>query len=471
VGALLRFPTLGVQSLWFDESFTLLQLRQPLGDFLAGMDLYQSTPPLYYFVAWPWERVVGDSAIGMRSLSAIFGTVTVPVVFLAGRALFSIKAGLLAAALVATSPTLVWYSQEARPYALLILLTSASLLFLARELQEHRRRDVALFAVTSALAIATHYFAAFLVVPAAVVILWRRRDGLALGSLALIVVAGLAVLPLALAQRARGGGSYIAGTPVAERLSEVARQFVTGQTLAPGQGLGLLAGVMVVFGLFLLVVRTRGAERRTGILLLALAGFAVGVPAAMGLAGENFLLLRNVLSGWVPLALVAAAGFAARRAGRLGLSAGVILAVLYAAITVGVAVTPSFQRSDWRGIARAMNAQPASRAIVVQPGWSAPAISIYLPGSYSPGARVPVRVSEVWVLGPEAPAPGVAKSARTLVSRLKLGRGSVRLGRAEKVRDLKLMVLILDPPRLLTGQQIHRAGLTPEPGTPFFDPR
>lgn len=470
VGALLRFSTLSVQSLWFDESFTILQLKQPLGVFLSNMDLYQATPPLYYFLAWPWERVVGDGAVGMRSLSAIFGSVTVPVVFLAGRTLFSSWAGLLAAAFVATSPTLVWYSQEARPYALLVLLISASLLFLARALQGDSRRDVFGFAVASALAIATHYFAAFLVAPAALVILWRRRDGIALGALALQVVVGLAVLPLALAQRARGGGSYISGVPVTDRMNEIARQFVAGLNLAPGRVLGLLAGVLLVSGLILLVVLTRDRERRRGILILALAGCAVGIPVAMGLAGENFLLLRNLLSAWVPLALAAAAGFAARRAGTPGLAAGGILAVVFAAITVAVAATPSFQRSDWRGISRAMDAQPGARAIVVKPAFSGAAINIYRPGSYAPGAQVPVRVSQVAVLGPEAPAPAAAKSARTLISTLKLGGGSVRLGRTAQIRDLKLVVLVLDPPRLLTGRQIQRSGLTDAPHAVLFEP-
>ncbi len=471
VGAVLRFSTLGVQSLWFDESFTILQLRQPLGQFLAGMDLYQATPPFYYLLAWPWERIIGDGAVGMRSLSAVLGTATVPVVFLTARTLFSNAAGLVAAALVATSPTLVWYSQEARPYACLVLLTSTALLFLARALRDGAGRDVTGFAIASALAIATHYFAAFLVVPAALFLLHRRRDRFALAALAAALVAALAVLPLALAQRARGGGSYIANTPIVSRAWEIARQFVAGLTLAPGPIFGLLGAVLLTAGLISVIVLTRGGERRSAAITLTLFACAVGIPLIMALGGENFLLLRNLLSGWVPLALAAAGGFAATRARPFGLAAGAGLALVFAAISVGVAATPSFQRSDWRGISSALDARPASRAIISEPYWSTAAINVYRPHSYVPGANVPVRVSELALVGPDAPSPAVARSVRSSISRLRLGRGSVRLGRTLQIRDLKLTVLVLDPPRSLTPEELQRAGLAKTPGAVLYDPR
>lgn len=471
VGAVLRFSTLGVQSLWFDESFTILQLRQPLGQFLAGMDLYQATPPFYYLLAWPWERIFGEGAVGMRSLSAVLGTVTVPVVFLTGRTLFSNAAGLVAAALVATSPTLVWYSQEARPYACLVLLTSTALLFLARALRDGAGRDVTGFAVASALAIATHYFAAFLVVPAALFLLHRRRDRFALAALAAPLVAALAVLPLALAQRARGGGSYIADTSTISRAWEIARQFVAGLTLAPGPILGLLGAVLLTAGLVAVLVLTRGSERRNALLTLTLFACAVGIPLLLALGGENFLILRNLLSGWVPLALAAAGGFAATRARPYGLAAGTGLALVFAAITVAVAGTPSFQRSDWRGISRALDAQPASRAIIPVPGWSAAAINVYRPDSYAPGNETPMRVSELALVGPDAPTPAAAESVSNSISRLRLGRGSVRLGQTLQIRDLKLTVLVLDPPRSLTPKELDRAGLAKPAGAVLYDPR
>jgi len=435
------------------------------------MDLFQATPPLYYLLAWPWERLVGEGAVGMRALSALLGTATIPVVFLAARTLFSNAAGLMAAALVATSPALVWYSQEARPYALLVLLTAVALLFFARAVDGGGGRDVAGFAVASALAIATHYFAAFLVMPAALWVVWARRDRAAVAALVLPILAGLAVLPLALAQRARGGGSYIDSTPVPGRAGEIARQFVAGLTLAPGRVLGLLGALLLGAGLLSALFATRDRSRRSALIVLGLLACAVGIPLLMALGGEDFLLLRNLLYAWVPLGLAAAAGFAATRVRPFGLVAGGALAVVFAAITVAVALTPSFQRSDWRGISEALDREPGARAIVVQPGWSAAAINVYREGSYGPPADAPMKVSQVAVLGPDAPAPAAAESIRAALPRLRLGRGSVRLGQTEQIRDLKLLVLNLDPPRVLTGEQIKRAGLNRGEDTVLFDPR
>ena len=64
--------------------------------------------------------------MGLRSLSALAGTLTVPVCYAAGRTLVSHRAGMIVAALSAVSPLLVWYSQEARAYGLFVLFGSFS---------------------------------------------------------------------------------------------------------------------------------------------------------------------------------------------------------------------------------------------------------------------------------------------------------------------------------------------------------
>ena len=85
--------------------------------------------------AWAWGGVFGLGEAGVRSLSLIAGAATVPVAYLAGRELSGVRAGLVAAALVAVSPFLVFYSQEARAYALLTLLGALSFWLFARALR------------------------------------------------------------------------------------------------------------------------------------------------------------------------------------------------------------------------------------------------------------------------------------------------------------------------------------------------
>ena len=66
----------------------------------------------------------------------------------------------MAAAFAAVNPFMIWYSQEAREYMLLVALCAASLLFFARAWNRAPAgRDLLWWAVLSALALLTQYFA------------------------------------------------------------------------------------------------------------------------------------------------------------------------------------------------------------------------------------------------------------------------------------------------------------------------
>ena len=96
------------------------------GQMLGLLPRTELTPPFYYCVAWVWARVFGFGEAGLRSLSALAGVATVPAAYAAARTLISRRAGWVAAALVACNPLLIWYSQEARSYAVLVLLATLS---------------------------------------------------------------------------------------------------------------------------------------------------------------------------------------------------------------------------------------------------------------------------------------------------------------------------------------------------------
>jgi uncharacterized membrane protein len=108
LGGALRFATLDRQSFWFDETTTASLLRRSLGGMLREIPHVEATPPLYYVLAWLWARVFGFDEAGIRSLSALAGTATVVVVYLAARELASQRVALGAAARAAPRPILVW---------------------------------------------------------------------------------------------------------------------------------------------------------------------------------------------------------------------------------------------------------------------------------------------------------------------------------------------------------------------------
>src|SRR5438067_4239503 len=84
-GAVLRFATLGVQSYWLDEAATVHLVRKGFGPMISGVARGESTPPLYYALAWVWAKVFGTGEVGLRSLSALLGTATIVVAYALGR--------------------------------------------------------------------------------------------------------------------------------------------------------------------------------------------------------------------------------------------------------------------------------------------------------------------------------------------------------------------------------------------------
>jgi uncharacterized membrane protein len=156
-GAALRFATLDVQSLWYDEAVTAHLLSMPLTDMLSAIPDSESSPPLYYLLAWLWAHFVGVGEVSLRMLPALFGTATIPVVWALGRRMGGERAGLFAAALVAVNPMLVWFSQEARVYSLLALLAAGLSLLWLRALDAPRPGRLLAWGAVAALALATHY--------------------------------------------------------------------------------------------------------------------------------------------------------------------------------------------------------------------------------------------------------------------------------------------------------------------------
>jgi mannosyltransferase len=385
LGAFLRFAGIGAQGFWFDEANTALLVHLSPGKMLGLIPRSESTPPLYYCVAWLWARVFGYGEAGLRSLSALAGVATIPLMYGAAAKLFSRRVGLIIAALTACSPLLIWYSQEARSYALLVALSAASLLAFAYALDRPVPRPVACWAVAAALALAAHYYAILVVVPEAVWLLLahRSRRTVQLG-IAAVALCGLALIPLAISQNATGNSSWIAPIPLRPRLAQVIPQFLIGFQAPVQKLLQTLAAAMALIGLGLLTLRAEPASRRRALAVLGVAVGGLALNLALIAGGTDDLITRNVIALWLPAALVVAAGLGARRAGVLGLVAAAVLCATGVVAAVGVTTDRSFQRPDWRPLASTMGPRPPAqsrgRVIVIQRYRDLLPLSLSLPG-------------------------------------------------------------------------------------------
>jgi mannosyltransferase len=175
LGAAIRFHQLDHESLWTDEVLSVELARRPWPALLAAT-AEDGHPPLYVALLRVWTRVLGESESAVRSLSAVIGVATLAAFFALAFRLLSRRAALIATLLLACAPYHVYYSQEARNYALLLLLTVLSYLGLvAWDERPTPARAVAYVAAT-VLLLYTHVFGFFVWAAQLIWIAIRARE-------------------------------------------------------------------------------------------------------------------------------------------------------------------------------------------------------------------------------------------------------------------------------------------------------
>lgn len=189
---LFAFGRLGTRSIWGDEAISISYAVEPLRSFLGSVSR-DPNMSLYYGVLWVWRRIFGDSVFAFRSVSVLFAALTVPVLYAVGARLYGRTTGLIAALLLATNAFVLTYAQEARAYALVLLLTTVATYFFVDAL-EGSERSLYAYVVFSALAFYAHFFSVFVTLGQACIILLARRRaaiwrrwGAAYGAMGILV--------------------------------------------------------------------------------------------------------------------------------------------------------------------------------------------------------------------------------------------------------------------------------------------
>jgi mannosyltransferase len=142
----LRFYKLGEWSFWWDEMFTLRDVQNVFADFLNASPI--TFVLMHYSIA-----IFGLSEWSARLGPALIGIITVPVLFFMVRKIFGINVALIASLLLAISPWHLYWSQNARFYAALLLLYSLTLFSFYLWVDKREKKYLALSAVFLAVAI------------------------------------------------------------------------------------------------------------------------------------------------------------------------------------------------------------------------------------------------------------------------------------------------------------------------------
>ena len=191
-----RLAGLTSQSLWRDEVDSLRFATRGMDQVLAAFTRPGENGPLYYLLLRPWLAVAGHSEFALRFPSAWLGVLAIPLVFLWGRWLLGrrrgVWGGVVAALLLAVNPYHVWYSQEARMYALVVVMILFILWWFKEAMEKGGWRPWAWWYLFLSLSFYIHVLAVLVLAVQALWLVmmpaWRRRWRAALGALALLIV-------------------------------------------------------------------------------------------------------------------------------------------------------------------------------------------------------------------------------------------------------------------------------------------
>jgi mannosyltransferase len=161
LGLFFRLYDLGRESLWLDEAYSIKFAELNLSQIFF---LPENNPPLYYIILHWWIHLFGISEFSVRFPSAIFGFLSIFMMYKIGSELFDINVGKLSSLLMAFSLFHIQYSQEARTYSLSVLLTILSMYFFIKLLKKVSHRFLIGYVLSSILLMYSHIYGLFIII-------------------------------------------------------------------------------------------------------------------------------------------------------------------------------------------------------------------------------------------------------------------------------------------------------------------
>lgn len=179
--AALRWAHLATKPFWFDECFSAELARFDWSNFAHLLWWREANMSLYYVLLRAWLGMVpvsGQSEFFIRGLSVVIAAATLPAIYWLANLLYDRRVALISAALFTVNAYSVRYAQEARSYALFLLLATLSSAFLVAWLRQPTRRNLLGYILFSILAVYAHFYALLLLLTH-----WIALRGVALDKL------------------------------------------------------------------------------------------------------------------------------------------------------------------------------------------------------------------------------------------------------------------------------------------------
>lgn len=363
LSAFLRLYKLDFRSLWYDEVQTI---RSAQASHVLLPD-FQKSPnhrTLYITMMHYWLGLFEKSDFLTRLPSAIFGILSVFLVYLLVKKIFDEKTAFLSTLVFSLSKINIWYSQEARVYSLLVLLTLASFYVLLEALEKDRRSLWSGYIVITMLCLCAHLEAFFIILSQIIyVVLFRKRyrDSLKNFLFSQTVIAGFLFILLLPAIIGHFRVALPPWIPRPQFLSyiNIFLRFApfSINTLGPPASLSEALGFNWIYFVSLSCMGAIGCfsgsgprYRQSACLLLIWLFIPVLLPYIISLASgvSIFGPVRYVLSSSVPFLIMASVGISGIRYFRIKMLAMIII-LLISMHSLQVYYTVN-QRPPWREV-------------------------------------------------------------------------------------------------------------------------
>jgi uncharacterized membrane protein len=162
------------ESISGDEAYSIYNSLTSFSDIIK-LSMYDQNPPLYLFMLKVWTSIFGTSELAARSLSALLATITIGVLYQLLIRIYARQIVFLSIFTLLISYSFIYFAQEARCYALVLLLAVLSLNYLNQFWHTNKKKHLVLYALFSLLLIFAHYLTVFFLFIQFIVIIGSRR--------------------------------------------------------------------------------------------------------------------------------------------------------------------------------------------------------------------------------------------------------------------------------------------------------
>src|SRR6266404_6883592 len=205
---LLGLLFLGQKDLSLDEVATAI-IVQNFSSMLHILTYTEGNMWLYYFLLHFWQGV-GTNEFALRLLSVLFGTASIPVIYLLSKKLFNTKTALIVTLLTVVNVFFISNEQNARAYSLVLLLTTCSSYFFTMYVlsflkdKKMQKKYLLLTIIFNVLGVYAHFYTLFVIASQITALLLTRKKELIRSLLYYLLAIGICLLPLFLAPSLRG---------------------------------------------------------------------------------------------------------------------------------------------------------------------------------------------------------------------------------------------------------------------------